>query len=196
LRSSALHRAYHLAVHDQCTERCSLGFLDKLLDNDPGLQSMEGLHHRLGGFLGLRQNYTQTLRPFKQFDDQRRAADLLHELLLAAFRKIGEGGLWHAQTVSGQNLQAAKLIPAANDRLGIDRRKRPHQLKLANYGGSVESDRGSDSRNDRVDPFEFLTSVDNRRSLLLDDQIAQAVIYDQRFMTSLDDFLCQPARGV
>ena len=81
LLALALHRAHHLAIHDERADVGAAGLLDELLRDDAGLQAIEGLHHRARGVLALREDHAEALRTLQQLQDQGRTAHGVYYLI-------------------------------------------------------------------------------------------------------------------
>ncbi len=77
----ALHRADHLAIHDQGPDVGALRFFDKFLYNDARLDTVKRFDNRLGGILVFREHDAEALRSFQQLDHDRRAPYRLNDAL-------------------------------------------------------------------------------------------------------------------
>ncbi len=193
--SYAAHGADHLIADDKGPDIAPFAFGNELLDQHVLLLALQQFDDGLRRLHRLGQQHADPLRAFKQFDDDRRAADTFdrrqHVLLVAHERRLR-----NADVVSAENLQAAQLVTRIGDtrrRIGAED---IHLLKLSYDGCTEVGDRSADSRKHGIVVRElFLAEVKIRLPLVEIDRELERV-QNLDFVSSLLGGFAKAPRAV
>ena len=132
------------ATDDKAADILARRLGDEFLHEEAGLQVAEGRDDRLRGLARLGQHDAFALAAFQKLDHERRAARQRDEAVRIAGRG-GRGGARHADAVGGQHLMGAQLVAAGHQTVGPVQAPDAHCFELAQDGGAVIGDRGTDA---------------------------------------------------
>ncbi|MOA03559.1 hypothetical protein D3C78_1230710 [compost metagenome] len=189
------HGRHHLATHHHAANVGAIGLADVLLHQDVVVGLDEGLDHALGRLLGLAQHHAYPLGPLQQFHHQRRPADHGDEVghVVGAVGIAGDG---QAYAVAGEQLHGAQLVPGATDGHRAVEGHGIHHLELAQHGGAIEGDAGTDARDHGVIALQFPSFVVDGGAVGGDVHVAAQGVEHLDLMPARLRHLDQTAGGV
>ncbi len=145
----AAHGGHHLAVDHQAADIGAVGLADVLLHQDVVVGLDKGLDDALGGLLGLAQHHANPLGALQQLHHQGGAPHHGDEIRYVV-GAVGIAGHRQADAVTGEQLHGAQLVPGAGDGHRAVESHGAHHLELAQHGGAIEGDAGTDARDHGV----------------------------------------------
>ena len=161
-RGLAFHGCNNLAAYHKTTDICAAGFLDVFLHHHRHIQPHKGFDYRFRRLAGFRQHHADALGAFQHLDHQRRTAHHVDQVG-NIIRRVGKTGDGQPNAFAREQLQRTQLVPGARDGYRFIDREDTHHFKLTHHRRTVLGNRGANTWNHRIKPFQHFTLVVNFR---------------------------------